>query len=230
MKKPSCILMDIEGTTSSISFVHDVLFPYAYRNIPDFLEKNRNAEKVRELIEAAVALAKQEGKPRADEQNISSILLEWVKKDKKHPAFKALQGMIWKKGYEDQEYFSHIYDDVPLCWEKWLGEGITLAIYSSGSVAAQKLLFKHTSKGDLRAGVSSYFDTGVGHKKSAESYRKIAGLLEIPSDEIIFLSDVTEELHAAREAGLQTVHILRAGTKDENYIPSAKSFSEIRWS
>jgi enolase-phosphatase E1 len=152
-------------------------------------------------------------------------LLEWIASDRKHTALKKLQGLIWKHGFESGAYISSLYDDVYPCLKKWRERNIDLAIYSSGSVQAQKLLFGHTKEGDLTPLFSNYFDTQVGHKQSEDSYTNIRK--SVPSNEVWFLSDVPEELDAAKAAGIHTVQLVRPGTKACNHHPTAKDFFEV---
>lgn len=204
MTKP-LILTDIEGTTSSISFVKDVLFPYARNALPDFVRDNHDDPDVRRWLDA---VATESGGICTDEV-IVETLQGWIDQDRKHTALKALQGMIWQDGYLSADFVAPVYPDAARMLKKWHGDGHALAVYSSGSVAAQKLLFGHTDAGDLIPLFSAFFDTEVGHKRDAASYRTIAERLGRAPGDIVFLSDVVEELDAAREAGLRTVLVDR---------------------
>lgn len=199
------ILTDIEGTTSSISFVKDVLFPYARRALPAFVRARGNEAEVRRWLDA---VATEHGAVCSDEV-IVEILQGMIDEDRKHTALKALQGMIWSDGYDNADFSAHIYPDAAAQLRDWHAAGIPLAVYSSGSVPAQKLFFGHTDAGDLTALFEGWFDTEVGHKRDAASYREIARRLDRPAGDILFLSDVVEELDAAREAGMRTVLIDR---------------------
>lgn len=199
------ILTDIEGTTSSISFVKDVLFPYARRALPAFVRARGNEAEVRRWLDA---VATEHGAVCSDEV-IVEILQGMIDEDRKHTALKALQGMIWSDGYDNADFSAHIYPDAAAQLCDWHAAGIPLAVYSSGSVPAQKLFFGHTDAGDLTALFEGWFDTEVGHKRDAASYREIARRLDRPAGDILFLSDVVEELDAAREAGMRTVLIDR---------------------
>lgn len=199
------ILTDIEGTTSSISFVKDVLFPYARRALPAFVRARGNEAEVRRWLDA---VATEHGAVCSDEV-IVEILQGMIDEDRKHTALKALQGMIWSDGYDNADFSAHIYPDAAAQLRDWHAAGIPLAVYSSGSVPAQKLFFGHTDAGDLTALFEGWFDTEVGHKRDAGSYREIARRLDRPAGDILFLSDVVEELDAAREAGMRTVLIDR---------------------
>lgn len=199
------ILTDIEGTTSSISFVKDVLFPYARRALPAFVRTRGQEPEVRRWLDA---VATEHGAVCSDEV-IVEILQGMIDEDRKHTALKALQGMIWSDGYDNADFSAHIYPDAAARLRDWHAAGIPLAVYSSGSVPAQKLFFGHTDAGDLTALFEGWFDTEVGHKRDAASYREIARRLDRPAGDILFLSDVVEELDAAREAGMRTALIDR---------------------
>lgn len=199
------ILTDIEGTTSSISFVKDVLFPYARRALPAFVRARGQEPEVRRWLDA---IATEHGAVCSDEV-IVEILQGMIDEDRKHTALKALQGMIWSDGYDNADFSAHIYPDAAAQLRDWHAAGIPLAVYSSGSVPAQKLFFGHTGAGDLTALFEGWFDTEVGHKRDAGSYREIARRLDRPAGDILFLSDVVEELDAAREAGMRTALIDR---------------------
>lgn len=202
----SAVLLDIEGTTSSIAFVHEVLFPYARRALPDFLLSHAGEPAVRAEIEATAA---ETGIDADDLDAIGATLLAWIDADRKATPLKSLQGMIWEEGYRSEAFRAHLYPDTLPALEAWQQAGLPLYIYSSGSIHAQKLFFEHSEAGDLRHLFSGHFDTGSGSKKEAGSYRNIARTLELPPEQIIFLSDVPEELDAARAAGLQTIWVIR---------------------
>ena len=195
------ILTDIEGTTSSISFVKDVLFPYARKALPTFIARNGHDPHVRPLLDQVAA----ECGGICQDEMIAETLQGWIDEDRKHTALKSLQGMIWAAGYRDGDFKADIYPDVAPALLQWHEMDIPLAVYSSGSVPAQKLLFSHTQAGDLTPLFCHYFDTEVGHKRAADSYRLIADRLDRAPGTIYFLSDVVEELDAAREAGMHTV-------------------------
>lgn len=199
------ILTDIEGTTSSISFVKDVLFPYARRALPAFVRERGQEPEVRRWLDA---VATEHGAVCSDD-TIVEILQGWIDEDRKHTVLKALQGMIWSDGYRGADFTAHIYPDAAATLRDWHADGIPLAVYSSGSVPAQKLFFGHSDAGDLTGLFEGWFDTEVGHKREAGSYTEIARRLGRLPDDILFLSDVVEELDAAREAGLRTVLIDR---------------------
>ncbi|MDR2013485.1 MAG: acireductone synthase [Rhodanobacter sp.] len=200
------ILTDIEGTTSSISFVKDVLFPYARARLPAFVATHADEPEVRHWLREA---AKEAGFASVTQQEIVDRLIAWIDEDRKSTALKALQGMIWKDGYTGGEYRAHVYPEVPARLHAWKTQGKRLYVYSSGSVPAQKLLFGHTDAGDLTPLFSGYFDTEVGGKRDAQSYRRIATVIGDAPDTILFLSDIVQELDAARDAGFKTTLLAR---------------------
>ena len=198
------ILTDIEGTTSSISFVKDVLFPYARRALPGFVAARGHEAEVRVWLDT---VAGETG--AADDAAIVATLQAWIDADRKHTALKALQGMIWADGYRDADFTAHIYPDAAEALRRWHAAGERMAVYSSGSVPAQKLFFGHSDAGDLTGLFSAWFDTEIGGKREASSYTRIAEALQVAPAELLFLSDVVAELDAAREAGLGTVLVDR---------------------
>jgi len=199
------LLTDIEGTTSSISFVKDVLFPYARRALPAFVAAHGDEPGVRHWLDA---VATELGAVCSDDVVVEA-LQGWIDEDRKHTALKALQGMVWKAGYGRADFRAHIYPDAAAALPAWHAAGQRIAVYSSGSVPAQKLFFGHSEAGDLTPLVSAWFDTEVGGKREAASYRRIVEALAVPAGDVVFLSDVVEELDAAREAGVQTVLVDR---------------------
>ncbi|MHB8446352.1 MAG: acireductone synthase [Rudaea sp.] len=203
----SAILTDIEGTTSSISFVKDVLFPFARKRLPAFIETHADRPDVQHWLHET---AKAAGIIYADRNEIVALLQGWVDEDRKATALKALQGMIWEEGYRSGEFRAHVYADVAPCLQAWKKQGMDLYVYSSGSVAAQKLFFAHSEAGDLTPLFTGYFDTETGPKRAAESYRRIAQAIGKPAGEILFLSDIPEELDAAHSAGMRTTQLARA--------------------
>jgi len=211
------ILTDIEGTTSSISFVKDVLFPYARRALPGFVREHGQQPEVRRWLDSVAA----ELGGACQDEVVTEALQGWIDEDRKHTALKALQGMIWADGYGSGAFHSHFYPDAVEAMRRWHEAGIPIHVYSSGSVPAQKMLFGHSTHGDLTGLVSGWYDTTTGPKREAESYRKIAAEIGLPAGEILFLSDVVAELDAARDAGLATTLLDRR----EDY-PTARSQAE----
>lgn len=202
------IVTDIEGTTSSISFVHDVLFPYAAERLAEYVRDHEP-----ELSGILGQVRDMEGDPGLSTEALIQVMLGWIREDKKATPLKALQGLIWEAGYKDGAFRGHIYDDAAEALRVWHGKGIRLYVYSSGSVPAQKLLFGHSERGDLTPLFSGYFDTTTGPKLEALSYRKIAGNIGFAASDILFLSDHPGEIDAAREAGLQAILVDREGGK-----------------
>lgn len=211
------VLLDVEGTTSDISFVREVLFPYSAKELRNFISSNKNNASVKEILNGLQANNAEEA---------IQMLLTWIKEDNKHPALKALQGMIWKQGFQNKEFKSPVYPDVIPALQHWKELGLGLGIYSSGSVQAQKLFFTYTEQGDLTPYFDHHFDLEMGGKKEAPSYAKISHRLNLPPNSILFLSDIPEEIMAAQTAGLQTIHVLRPGTEDAD-LQSIHSFQEI---
>ena len=220
------ILTDIEGTTSSIDFVKDVLFPFSRKRLPAFIETNTDNPDVQHWLQNA---AEEAGFVSAERQELIDLLLRWIDEDRKSTALKALQGMIWKDGYLSGEFQAHVYPDVPPCLRAWHEAGKRLYVYSSGSVEAQQLFFAHTTAGDLAPLFSGWFDTETGAKRDAASYHAIAEAIGLPTADILFLSDVVEELDAARSAGMATTLVARAPglCPDISPHPCVASFEAI---
>ena len=218
------ILTDIEGTTTDINFVHKVLFPYAYDNLPQYLRNYAEEDAVLAILADARA---ELGQPDADLETLIAAFLGWIEQDKKVTALKTLQGLIWVSGYQQGDFTGHLYPDAHQYLQQWQQQGLGLYVFSSGSVKAQKLLFGYSDFGDLTPLFSGYFDTTTGHKREAESYRKIADAMELPAEQILFLSDVTEELDAARDAGMQTVLLARDEQPEQANHLLVRSFDQI---
>lgn len=201
---PRAILTDIEGTTSSIAFVAETLFPYARARLPAFVAAHPD-ETAPILAEVA---AMEPGDPVA-------TLTRWIDEDRKATPLKTLQGMIWADGYRERAFTGHIYPDAAAALRRWHDAGVALYVFSSGSVAAQKLLFGYSDAGDLTPLFSGYFDTTTGPKREAASYRAIADAIGLAPDDILFLSDTPQEIAAAREAGLSALLIDRDHGADD---------------
>ena len=210
------ILLDIEGTTTPIAFVKDVLFPFARRNAAAFLAAHRHEP---EVVADLALLAKESAgespdlAPPAESSDPLPYLFWLMDRDRKSTALKALQGRIWRDGYESGALVSEVYEDVVPALTRFRDAGIEVAIYSSGSVLAQRLLFTHTntSAGDLRPLISAWFDTTTGGKKEAASYARIASELGLEPRQVLFVSDVAEELDAAKQAGMDVALCVRRG-------------------
>jgi len=227
------ILLDVEGTTSSISFVYDVLFEFARKHIEDFLANNRLDPDVQS---AAIALATETGAADATladpagTTRLAVAAIDLINRDVKSTPLKTLQGMIWRSGFESGELVSHIFDDVPEAIAQWADSGLDVRIYSSGSIEAQKLFFAHTSAGNLTSHLRGHYDTTTGPKREAASYRAIAADMGMEPREILFISDVGEELDAARQAGMATALAIRPGNRPPGGLlehESLESFGEI---
>jgi enolase-phosphatase E1 len=204
------VLTDIEGTTSSITFVKDVLFPYSREHLPHFIEAHRGNPEVQRWLDAT---AREAGIEDPNSRHVVETLLRWIDEDRKAAPLKALQGMVWKSGYEAGDYRAHVYPEVPARLREWKTQGLRLYVYSSGSVQAQKLFFRYSEAGDLTPLFDGWFDTEVGGKRERGSYLRIAESIGLPPPAILFLSDVAEELDAARDTGMQTTQVCRPSTE-----------------
>ena len=226
----SAIITDIEGTTSSLSFVKDTLFPYAKSHLPGFVYDHKERPHVREQLAAVAEMADIDGD---NEEAILKQLIAWIESDTKATPLKALQGMVWKSGYEQGHYQAHIYADAREKLEEWHTQRLPIYVYSSGSVQAQKLFFRYSEFADVRYLFSGYFDTTLGNKQDPQSYRKIVEREGLAATETLFLSDVEGELDAAAESKIQTARLLReqdydleAGDIDSRH-PVFTSFVDI---
>ncbi|WP_125783408.1 acireductone synthase [Pseudoalteromonas rubra] len=217
------ILTDIEGTITRISFVKEILFPYAADKLPEFVTQHADTPEVRTQLDA---VRTELGEPQASLERVITSLLNWIAEDKKITPLKQLQGMIWQHGYQNGDFTGHIYPDAYqfLCAEHDAGKA--LYVYSSGSVQAQQLLFAHSDYGDMRPMFSSYFDTRVGAKQQPEAYQTIVSQLSFAAHEILFLSDVVAELDAAKAAGMQTLQLWRDGQPRAQAHPFIEDFSQ----
>lgn len=215
--KVGLILTDIEGTTSAIAFVKETLFPFAEAALDGFLDAHGGE------AEVAAILADVPGPDRR------ATLRRWMAEDAKVTPLKSLQGLIWRAGFEDGRLKGHLWPDVAPCLRAWQAAGIGLAVYSSGSVAAQRLLFGHSQAGDLVPLFRAFFDTRIGAKREAAAYSSIAAELGEPPGDILFLSDVAEELDAAAAAGFATCQLVRAadGTHATDRHTTAVDFPAV---
>lgn len=235
------LLLDVEGTTSSVSYVVDVLFPFARRELYFYLRTNWNNPEVaraREQVAQDAGATSFEAwgggaglPPEYLFAQLREHLVQLMDADAKTTGLKMLQGLIWQDGYARGELKAHVYPDVPLALKAWTQANRRVAIYSSGSVLAQRLLFAHTEEGDLTSYISAYFDTTSGSKRAAASYTAIAHSLQAPPGQVLFLSDVQIELDAAKAAGLATALVCRADSDpcpDPVRHPVIGSFDEVR--
>jgi len=222
------VLVDIEGTTSPIAFVHDVLFPYADEHLDAYVRSHRGDP---EVVQAMLDAAREAGeKPDVDDAVVLEHLHGWIAEDRKSTPLKTLQGLIWDAGFRENALHGRVYPDAAAGLRRWHAAGLSLYVYSSGSVAAQKTLFGNSEQGDLTPLFRGHFDTTTGPKRSAASYAAIAAAIGLPAREIVFLSDVDEELDAARATGMQTLRLLRPADTPPGATtthPSAHSFDEI---
>jgi enolase-phosphatase E1 len=236
------ILLDIEGTTTPITFVHDVLFSYAQSHVRNFLvEHSDSAELLADLLrlreEHAIDLKQNlqppaliEGPPDAEIDSMVAYVNWLIDRDRKSTGLKSLQGKIWKQGYVDGTLKAELFADVAPALERWRCAGLKISIFSSGSALAQKLLFAHTEAGDLTRFISDYFDTTVGSKTDVQSYRQIAAALGLTASGVLFISDAVVELAAASDAGMQTLLCVRPGNHSQSLADRCQiiqSFDEI---
>lgn len=217
------VLTDIEGTTSSISFVKEVLFPYARQRMAEFVDTQQDDPAVRQALDDVDNAV---GRLLTPDEAVAR-LVAWIDADRKLTPLKTLQGLIWEEGYQQGDFHGHVYADAVEQLRRWHAAGIGLYVYSSGSVYAQKLLFGHTEYGDLTPLFSGYFDTRVGAKTEAASYRDIQRRIGLPAGEILFLSDIAAELDAARSVGMQTTQLVRDATVTRSDHPVARDFGGI---
>ncbi|KPH94472.1 haloacid dehalogenase [Pseudoalteromonas porphyrae] len=219
------LLTDIEGTITRISFVKEVLFPYAAARLPEFVKANQQQDAVAEQLNAVKEFIEQ---PDAPIDTVISTLLKWVADDKKITPLKQLQGLIWQAGYENGDFTGHLYPDAYQFLQQQKLAGQQLYVYSSGSVKAQHLIFQYSDFGDIRPLFTDYFDTKVGAKQEQSSYENIITQLPFDANEVLFLSDVVSELDAAKAAGLNTLHLIRDGqacSVEHNYINDFSQFT-----
>ena len=210
------VLCDIEGTTTSLSFVHDILFPISRDRMDSYIHEHWNSPELQALVQTL----------GNNPEEVVLVLEKWIDEDKKEGALKQIQGKIWKEAFECGAIRAHVYPDVPDSWRKWKERGLDIFIFSSGSIEAQKLLFAHTEAGDLTPSIDGYFDTTTGPKKDPKSYTQIAALINLEPAELLFFSDVESELDAARQAGLQTIHIDRDDKLQHSSHRISKTFDD----
>jgi enolase-phosphatase E1 len=240
-----CVLLDIEGTTTPVDFVYKALFPFARERVKEYLTRNWDAPEVQADLaqlraERAADVAQGLNPPAppapedaslADQIGSAVAYIHWlIDRDRKSTPLKAIQGRIWREGYQTGELLGQVFDDVAPAFERWRSQGKFICIYSSGSELAQRLLFGHTTAGDLTNYIYRYFDTTIGHKIDEDSYRRIAEELQLAAAQIVFISDVIAELEAARAAGMKTILSLRPGNKPvESPVshPTVDSFAAL---
>jgi enolase-phosphatase E1 len=225
-QQPRTILLDVEGTTTPVAFVYEVLFPFVRLRVAEFLRRHQDSDEMRADIVALKAehdadVEAGRAPPEWREDSADSTresaarYVHWLMdQDRKSTALKSLQGKVWEEGYARGELRGSVYRDVPPAFARWRTQGRRVYIFSSGSVLAQRLLFVHTADGDLTTYISGYFDTTTGPKSSAASYCSIAADIGAHAADVLFLSDSTAELDAAREAGMQTALCVRPGNPE----------------
>jgi len=224
MRTLQAVVTDIEGTTSAIAFVRDVLFPYARSALPAFIAAHHARADVSPWLKR---VAEETGLDANDLDALIETLQTWIDIDKKHTALKALQGMIWVDGYTQGVYQAPVYPDAAEALNTWQAQGLELYVYSSGSVPAQKLFFAHTDHGNLCPLFSGHFDTEIGGKRDRESYQAIAAAIGHAPDRILFLSDIVQELDAARDAGWHTVLVDRVQDYPETREQQANGHARV---
>jgi enolase-phosphatase E1 len=244
LNEPSvkCVLLDIEGATTPIDFVYKTLFPFARERVKYYLSRNWETTEVQADLaqlraEQSADIAQGLNPPTlesgslAEQIESATVYIHWLMdRDRKSTPLKAIQGRIWREGYLAGELLGEVFDDVGPAFERWRGQNKLICIYSSGSALAQKLLFGHTTAGDLTDHICRYFDTTIGHKVEADSYRRIADQLQLAPAEIVFISDVIAELDAARAAGMKTILAQRPGNRPvESPVthPAVNSFASL---
>ena len=225
--KIEAILTDIEGTTSSIDFVHQVLFPYSAEALPEYLRKSYQKPEIATIL---TEVRSEINQPDASLEQVIETLLHWIKTDQKITSLKTLQGFIWEYGFKNQDFKGHLYEDAYRNLQQWFNEGIKLYVFSSGSEKAQKLIFGYSQYGDLTPLFQGYFDTRIGNKKQASAYQNIAQEIKINPQNILFLSDVIAEAEAAKSAGYNTILLARKELpKSDHHHSVVTSFDEIEF-
>ncbi|MBA3581129.1 MAG: acireductone synthase [Gammaproteobacteria bacterium] len=220
----TAILTDIEGTTTDLAFVKDILFPFAARELPAFVRTHQADQQVASLLNDS---RQEMQRLDADLEEVIDALLTWIAKDRKITPLKQLQGLIWEHGYTSGELHAHVYPDAYDSLKRWHAQGYGLYVFSSGSVRAQKLLFRYANQGDMSSWFKDYFDTLTGAKREADAYRIIAKHMNVPVAQILFLSDITEELDAAHTAGMQTCQLVRGEVPKNSQHKQVQRFDQI---
>jgi enolase-phosphatase E1 len=220
------ILTDIEGTTTEVSFVYDILFPYFRSHMDEW--KTVDSDQMNQVLEQTRTLVLEEQSINvSNKEAIFDQLRQWSIEDRKVTPLKTFQGMVWEQGFKSGAIKGHMYADVKPALERWTAMGMKLAIFSSGSIAAQKQLFGFSTEGDLTPYFSAYFDTTTGMKRDEQTYQLIVKQLDAPANSVLFLSDIHQELEAAKEAGMRTLQLVRPGTQ-ANWSSCVADFSEIQ--
>ena len=220
------ILTDIEGTTTEVSFVYDILFPYFRAHMDQW--KTVDSAPMNDVLEQTRLLVLEEQSINlTSKEALFEQLRQWSIEDRKVTPLKTFQGMVWEQGFKSGAIKGHMYPDVKPALQRWLNGGLKLAIFSSGSIAAQKQLFGFSTEGDLTPYFSAYFDTTTGMKRDEQTYQLIVQQLNAPANSVLFLSDIHQELEAANAAGMRTLQLVRPGTQG-NWSFCVTDFSEIQ--
>lgn len=233
------ILLDIEGTTSSIRFVYDVMFPYVRENLVDYMNQHWGSDSLRQSIDllaldigyTCAAEWLQGLNDSQQKKRVEAAVIQLMDNDVKATGLKQLQGQIWESGFRRGKLVAHLYADVAPAICHWKSQGLDIRIYSSGSIAAQKLFFGHTAEGDLLKCFTGHYDTTTGSKQEVASYRKIADDFGYSAHQILFISDMLGELQAADQSGMQVLLSFRPGNAaiDQPHPFNAiTSFAEIQ--
>lgn len=217
---PDVVLLDIEGTISSQSFVTRVLYAYLRERMPAYVAEHRDDPVIQAILADTITLSGSDADP-------VETLQAWLAEDKKAPPLKKIQGLIWEHGYAEGAFKGHIYDDAFAVLKRWHADGVPLYIFSSGSIQSQVQFFQFNQEGDLRSLFSGHFDTDTGAKVETASYTKIAKAIGVAPEKLLFFSDNPRELVAAEAAGLPFVHVLREDTPSDARFPEIHSFEEV---
>lgn len=220
------ILTDIEGTTTEVSFVYDILFPY-FRTHMDQWKTVDSDQMNQVLAQTRLLVLEEQSINLSTNEAIFDQLRQWSIEDRKVTPLKTFQGMVWEQGFTSGAIKGHMYPDVKPALERWIERGLKLAIFSSGSIAAQKQLFGFSTEGDLTPYFSAYFDTTTGMKRDEQTYHLIVQQLHASANSVLFLSDIPQELEAANAAGMRTLQLVRPGTQ-ANWSSCVADFSEIQ--
>lgn len=218
--------MDIEGTITPKPYVYETLFPYFLSHLGKIEDKQNELEYCNALKEVKETM-RAEGFENIEMEDILEVLQKWVEDNRKHPALKKLQGLIWESGYRKGSLKGEVYEDVPPALKRWSEKGIKLGVFSSGSIQSQKLLFGFSEHGNLCTYFDAFFDTQVGHKREEKSYLNILNELELTPSDVLFISDTPDELDVAKAVGIRTVQIVRPETEAGLKHDCVASFSEI---
>ncbi len=228
------ILLDIEGTTTPIDFVYGTLFPYVREQLADFLKNNSSDPEVRQIVRALKIEHESDTRSNLMTPHWSDQPIEYINwlmdQDRKITPLKALQGRIWLEGYQSGRIQGQVFPDVAAALHRWYEKSFDIRIFSSGSTLAQRLLFSSTADGNLSPWIKDHFDTNIGAKIDPASYTAIACAFELKPRQILFISDVTRELDAARQSGMKTLLCMRPGNHPQvmHDHRAISSFEEIQ--